>query len=149
MATRSITTVRNRWNSKDEWETLAVIYCHWDGYPSVQGACIYKLLDDMEVINGIPGNPPPKFANGAGRLASQLVTHLQKEGRDPDLMSKLQDSGQEFQYQIDVDADLSIKVTVFNGPMTLFGAGGDECNNEIFSGTVEEFGEFLETEGDE
>lgn len=146
MGTRCITEVRSKWDS-NEWETHAVIYRHWDGYLSEHGTWLYNFLNGMKIVNGIGGDMPPKFANGPGRLAAMIVTQLQIDEYDPDLLPSVSDVGQEYHYRIDVECGAGggdIIVTVFDGPMTAFGFGGENCNNQIFKGTVEEFGKFLE-----
>ena len=146
MGTRSLTVVRSKWDEGD-WEVNAVIYRHWEGYLEGHGQWLFDFLDGMVVINGIPGDPPPKFANGPGRLAAQIVAGLQEDGHSPDLMPSVCDCGQEFHYQIDVPFGMGggeIQLTVFGRPMAVLGLGGSECN-QIFQGTVAEFDEFLST----
>lgn len=147
MSTRSITTVKSRWEGK-EWKTHAVIYRHSDGYLSGHGAFLADFLQGLEVINGIPMNPPPCYANGPGQLAAQLVWCLQMDGADPHLESHTDSTfGQEFHYEILVDFGPDggdVTLVVYDGPVTFFGEGGDECTNEIFRGTVLDFLGFLE-----
>lgn len=144
MSTRSITSIRTQWADDDEWQTCAVIYRHHDGYLSGHGEWLFNFLDGLVVINGIPANPPERFANGAGRLAGQLVARLQKNGHDPNLMGgTIRDCGQEFHYQVDVGPDLAVTVEVFEGPMTAFGIGGEDCTDSVFKGTVAEYGAYL------
>ena len=146
MGTRCITNIRSRWDEEKEWKTHAVIYRHCEGYPESQGRLLFDFLDGLVVINGIPGNPPKRYANGPGRLAAQIVKHMEDEGHSPNLMGAVMDCGQEFHYQIDVDNTKrggDVSVTIFDGPVTFFGGGGGACRNEIFSGSVEELGAFL------
>lgn len=153
MSTRSITTVRSKWTGEKDWETHANIYRHHDGYLEGQGAWLFEFLNGLKIINGIPGNPPPRYANGPGRLAAQLVAALQDDDHSPDLLaSENPNAGQEYHYRIDVEFGPNggtIKVAVFNGPMTFFGSGGEACTNLIFEGTVEEYGQFLKHETEE
>lgn len=151
MGTRSFTTIRSRSNNTVDYSTHAVIYRHWAGYLSGQGRLLFEFLDGLAVINGIPSNPPPRFANGPGRLAAQFVAKMQEEGTDPNLFPAVCDCGQEFHYQVDVDyfTGGGIIVTVFDGPVTAFGAGGEDCTNLIFKGTVAEYGTFLDEKGDD
>ena len=72
MGTRCITNIRSRWDEEKEWKTHAVIYRHCEGYPESQGRLLFDFLDGLVVINGIPGNPPKRYANGPGRLAAQI-----------------------------------------------------------------------------
>ena len=145
MGTRSITEVKSGWNGGAQ-ETNAIIYRHWDGYLSGHGEWLYNFLKDLEVINGIPGNPPPRYANGPGRLAAMMVSELQNDGHNPDLLPDGTDCGQEYHYLVSVNFGRDggmVTVTVFDGPMTFFGHGGEKCKNQIFDGTVEQFGKFL------
>ena len=148
MSTRCITEVRSKWVDSDcEWETNAVIHRHGDGYLDGHGKWLFDLLDGLEVINGIPGNPPQKFVNGPGRLAALIVTELSNDGHDPNLLPNTKPVGQEYHYRIDVIFGMNggdILMTVFNGPMTAFGGGGEKCNNQLFCGNIEEYEKFLE-----
>jgi hypothetical protein len=147
MGTRSITTIRSRWEKRD-WQTHAVIYRHWDGYLGGHGAFLSDFLTGRYVTNGKAADP--MSANGPGRLAAQLVAAMQDAGVDPDLLPTVSDVGQEYHYQIDVQfggpakREFPITITVFDGPMTAFGCGGDECTREIFSGTPEAFAAFVQ-----
>lgn len=149
MGTRCLTVVRSR-QGNDPFEVHAVIYRHWDGYPEGHGKWLLDFLDGMHIVNGIGGGMPAKYARGPGRLAAQLVSKLQQEGHEPGLLPGIASCGQEFQYHVDVTMNWglngdagTIEITVFNGPMTAFGLGGDECTNQIFKGTVSEYAEFL------
>lgn len=147
MGTRSLTTIRSRWSDKDEYQTHAHIYVHWDGYPSGHGANLAEFLDGMTIVNGIGSKMPDRYANGPGRFASQLVAYLQEKGSNPDLMPHtVEECGQEYHYLIDVDNFTGpITVTVFEGPMTAFGFGGADCKNVAFSGAVPEYLAWLQT----
>jgi hypothetical protein len=62
------------------------------------------------------------------------------------MSTSIGECGQEYHYLIDVDFGMNggkILFTVFDGPMTAFGGGGEKCKNQIFQGSVTEFGEFL------
>ncbi len=145
MSTRSITSIRSRWDNQD-WETNTVVYRHSDGYLDGHGKWLYEFLNGLEVVNGIPGAMPSRYANGPGRLAGQLVAKLEKDGHGPDLHTEDVDMGQEFHYQIDVQYGLdggTVTIYVFDGPMTAFGAGGEDCTNQVFKGSVAEYGAFL------
>jgi len=154
VSTRSITTVRSKWtdgeeNEPYEWEIYATIYVHVDGYLSGVGKWLYDFLNGLVVVNGIrvDGNMPGRYANGPGRMAAHLVTAMQMGGMNPNLVPYESTMGQEYHYQINVvygRTGGSVSITVFDGPMTLFGDGGDECTNLIFTGSVMEFGMFLD-----
>lgn len=151
MATRSITTVRSQWVNDgdtitDEWKTNATIYVHWDGYLDGVGRFLHNFLNGLVVVNGISPNMPLRYANGPGRLAAQLIVAMENDGMKPECLRNGSVVGQEYHYQIDVAYGRdggNVLVTVFDGPMTAFGCGGDECTNQIFHGNVEEFGIFL------
>ena len=148
MGTRCITVVRSRWESQD-WTTNAVIYRHWDGYPESHGQWLYDFLDGLAIVNGVGSDTPKKHANGPGRLAAQLVTRLQEDGHDPDILGcDVAEVGQEYEYRINVaygNRGGTIELEVFDGPMTFFGVGGDQCTELLFKGTVEEWGTWLNT----
>lgn len=143
MSTRSLTTVRSRWATDDPWTSNAVIYRHHDGYLEGHGQWVFGFLKGLTVVNGIGSKTPKRYANGAGRLAAQLVARLQEDKHDPELFGVVTECGQEYLYQIDVDEDLTIRVTVFDGPMTAFGMGGEECIHKAFTGTVASYGRYL------
>lgn len=147
MSTRSITSIRSRWDEGD-YRTHAVVYRHRDGYLEGHGRWLHAFLGGLQVVNGIGQDMPKRYANGPGRLASQLVAELQRDGHSPDLIGDVDDVGQEFHYQPDVqygeDGGM-VSVTVFDGPVTFFGLGGEDCTNQIFTGTVAEYGEWLES----
>ncbi len=146
MGTRSITTVTSCWDGQEP-EVNATIYRHWDGYINGgHGEWLADFLADAVVTNG--RQDKPKHFNGPGRLASGIVAALLKYGYDPDLVPAGSVMGQEFEYHIHVDYGMSggqVSIRVFDGPMTFFGSGGEDCNNEIFSGTVTEFQSFVQS----
>jgi hypothetical protein len=147
MGTRSITTIRSSWDEESELETHAVIYRHWDGYLEGHGEWLLEFLQGARVVNGKRGDEGPMTFNGPGRLAAGIVSKLLLDGHEPDLRHEHGDCGQEFEYVVDVQNygqdKAVILVTVFDGPVTAFGMGGEKCNNKIFSGTVEEYAAFL------
>lgn len=147
MGTRCITEVRTRFDARHEFQTVAVIYRHWDGYPTGHGKDLFAFLNGLEIVNGVSvGRPmPQRYANGPDRMAAQLVCHLQEGGHNPALLADCGPCGQEFHYRIDADFE-NVTISVFDGPMTAFGMGGEGCDNLIFRGSVENFGKFLESE---
>ncbi len=139
MSTRGLTIVRSRWN-ESQFENDAVIYRHHDSYPEEHGKTLCDFLQGLELINGIPSDPPGRFANGPGRLAAQLVCHLQSAGHDSSLQLSTDPCGQEFEYYINCDMNrLSISIEVYTGPVMAFGCGGGKCKKQIFTGTVQGF----------
>ena len=74
MGTRSLTVV------KDERDkTLVVMYRQFDGYYEGHGTELADFLSGFKIVNGMRGDEPPKFANGMGCLAAQIVTHFKNE----------------------------------------------------------------------
>jgi hypothetical protein len=146
MGTRSLTVVKRNWE-QGEFEPIATIYRHYDGYPSVQGKLIADFLDGLTLVNGVSGDTPKRHANGPGRLAAQLVCAMADEGVEPSLERHGVVSGQEYEYHLLCHFGFdggTVEVVVFDGPMTAFGCGGDECTNEIFRGTPEAFSEWVD-----
>lgn len=154
MGTRSITTVQSRWDSEGEYKVHATVYRHYDGYLSGHGAWLADFLKMIRVKNGISGDwDKARDVNGPGRLAARLVVDMYDNDLEPDLMPHNTDCGQEYHYQISVEfgvdwegAGAPVSVAVFDGPIVFFGCGGDECTNKIFDGSVEEFGEFVNSQ---
>jgi hypothetical protein len=150
MGTRSITEVKTRWEDK-EFKTNAIIYRHWDGYLLGQGKDLFNFLDGLQVVNGISSNMPKKYANGGGRLAAQLITQMQLDGYDPDLLPNTEPVGQEYHYIVNITQSMdggTIRVIVYDGPITFFGMGGENCTDKIFEGSVDEFGAFIKNQED-
>ncbi len=143
MGARSLTVVQSRWTDGEAYETHAVIYRHLDGYPGGHGADLAKYLRGITVVNGKRLDSPESEINGAGRLASYLVKRLHDDKHGPDLRTSRGPCGQEYEYVVSVEHDLQITVEVFDGPVTAFGAGGENCTNRIFIGTAKEFAEFV------
>ena len=144
MGTRGLTIVQSKWESEEEFKPIATIYRHFDNYVKSHGQDLFDFLDGLILVNGIPPNPPKRFANGAGRLASQVVVYLEKVGAYPDLMEHGAVCGQEYEYYVNCNMrEMSISIVVMDGPITAFGLGGESCNGKIFSGTVKEFGEWV------
>lgn len=150
MGTRSVTVVTHTWEESADVIHDATIYRHWDGYLDGHGQWLADFLEDAVVTNGKIDDGKKNF-NGPGRLASGIVSALVADGHDPDLMEENPVCGQEYEYHIHVkygDKGGEIGVKVLDGPMTMFGGGGEDCTNEVFNGTVEEFGAFVKTAGD-
>jgi hypothetical protein len=75
MGTRSLTVFK-----EDDGTEIVVLYRQMDGYPSGHGDELAALLRDFAIGNGIPVvGRPPKFANGMGCLAAQVVAHFKCE----------------------------------------------------------------------
>lgn len=145
MGTRSVTVLTHSWDIKDDILHNASIYRHWDGYLDGHGQWLADFLTDVEVTNG--KQEGEKLFNGPGRLASGIVHALVEDGHDPDLQEQNIDCGQEYEYHIHTlftDKGGSLTIKVLEGPMTMFGSGGDECTKEIFKGTPIEFSAFIQ-----
>lgn len=147
MGTRCVTVITHNWDG-DEVVHDASIYRHWDGYLDGHGQWLADFLEDAVVTNGaIEGD---KNFNGPGRLASGIVAALVADGHDPDLQGQNIICGQEYEYHIHVKYGANggkLSVRVLDGPMTAFGCGGEDCTNEVFKGTVEEYRDFIKAEG--
>lgn len=132
MGTRSLTRVNKNGSQ------IVCMYRQFDGYPSCHGVELFKFLDGMNIVNGFSGDEPEKSANGAGCLAAQLIANFKEEiGGIYIYPVATKDAGQDYEYIIDVNADLALTVQVI-------GYEGIE-----FSGSVEEFGVFCQTEKEE
>lgn len=150
MGTRCLTEIRSNWEGGD-WETNTVIYRHWDGYPEGHGNTLLGYLANTIVTNGRRMGTPDDGkvrVNGPGRLAAYIVAAMIEDGHDPDIIGSdpVVDIGQEWHYRVNVAFGMdggSVTVDVFSGPVTAFGHGGDECTNLQFSGTVEEYANWV------
>jgi hypothetical protein len=148
MGTRSITVVKSRWHPEDEYTVNATIYRHWDGYPAQHGADLARFLLAAQIGNGRPTDAPSEYCNGAGELASHLVAYLVADDHNPSLAPPGTTMGQEWEYHVIVDeSKMALLVKVYNGPMTAFGLGGEECTDEVFSGTVPEYAAWVVERG--
>lgn len=147
MGTRCLTVVTSDFEGSNPHHH-ATIYRHWDGYPECHGQWLHDFLKGKKIVNGKGQDfDPTTHFNGPGRLASAIVAALIEDDHDPNLMEKGTVCGQEFEYHVHVhhghESNSTLTLTVYSGPMTFFGGGGDNCNNKIFEGTVDEFGEYL------
>jgi hypothetical protein len=73
MGTRSLTYVYEK-------ETpIMCMYRQFDGYPSGHGVELSEFLTQMQIGNGISGEPELfSFANGMGCLAAQMIVNFKK-----------------------------------------------------------------------
>lgn len=149
MGTRSLTIVRSQWEKGDDGienpiEHHGTIYVHWDGYLSGHGRWLADWLDGVVVTNGELGEA--KHYNGPGRLCTGMISDMHVDGKNPDLVKEGSICGQEYEYEIFVDYGMgggTITVIVRDGPVTFFGMGGEDCANEVFRGSVEEYRQFI------
>jgi hypothetical protein len=81
VGTRSLTVfMDDQWGKEVE---LLVMYRQFDGYPEGHGLELAGFLEGIEMVNGIPCGrtvgPQPRYANGMGCLAAQVVGHFKME----------------------------------------------------------------------
>jgi len=101
MGTRSLTYVHDEYEDRP----LVCIYRQFDGYPEEMGEDLRVFLHDRVVGNGIGANCPPKYSNGMGELAAQLVMELKSDNPSGNIYlcpidSEEHDVGQEYVYHI-------------------------------------------------
>lgn len=92
---------------------LVVIYQQYDGYPSDVGNVLAKFLMKVKVGNGIvfrEENEEYLFANGAGCLAAQFISHI-KSGPGGVYIVSPDSEDEEWVYNVYVN-DNNISVTV-------------------------------------
>ncbi len=143
MGTRCLTIVTSKWPDDTKPDHHATIYRHWDGHIDGHGRWLADFLEPAVVTNGRVEKP--HHYNGPGRLAAGIVKAMIDDDSDPDLMPEGTVAGQEFTYHVHVDFDMSggtISVTVFDGPATAFGLGGEKCTNQVFAGSVPDYCKF-------
>ena len=130
MGTRSLTTFNDEWDNKE----IVVLYRQYDGYPQGHGKELFEFLDGTTVGNGINADSPPKFANGMGCLAAQIVSHFKgdKAGDFYLYAPGTRDVGEQYIYSIYfTEKTLMIKISnMYN-------------DDESFDGTIDEFGKWL------
>lgn len=134
MGTRSTVKFYQQSKVQDKVQRKCVLalYQQYDGYPEGVGAQIYELLKDIRMVNGIPGGEDAqlfKMANGIQDLALQYV--LKYKDRVGNLYATTEDDWEEYNYGVIFDWDtntLTITVDTY----------------VPFSGTIEEFGKWIE-----
>ena len=147
MGTRSLTIVKD-----SDGQDLVTLYRQYDGYPTGLGSEIFEQFKEYKIINGLPsGKDHPKIANGMGCLAAQLVAHFCKAlpGNYHLCPTKTRGVGEEFVYVLSLDEIPSddswgkgtgtLNLRIFNGPITAFGSGGEDCTNLIYDGPLDAF----------
>lgn len=126
MGTRSLTFIY------DNDEVFLCMYKQYDGYPSGYGKDLFKFLNGKNLVNGIGENK--LVFNGMGCLAAQLVSEFKDGAGDIYIYpATTKDAGQDFEYHIKSK----------DGVITVDVVG---CNGAEFSGTVSEFGEYIDSE---
>ena len=95
MGTRSVTRVF------DGETQLCAIYRQMDGYPLGMGEDLKSIAGNIRVVNGAMMDDGPDTINGAGRVASRVISELEKLGVGPRLIPiDTEVCGQEYEYHI-------------------------------------------------
>jgi hypothetical protein len=152
MGTRSLTTVYTAGRIP-----LLTIYRQWDGYPEGHGLQMAEFLASGTMTHGITiTNPNQRQFNGAEDLAAQLLCHLKTgENGKPDVgnvyvmplrvvdgkLAPATDCGEDYTYEIEVNAESKITLTCWREGCFMFGAGGqsDGAHEKLFSGLPKSF----------
>ena len=77
MGTRALVVLRSK--HLDNYQIYAILYVHLDGYPKGLGKVLYRMLQDMVIVNGIRFGDTRKVANGIGCLYAQIIMELKHE----------------------------------------------------------------------
>ena len=133
MSTRSITVLED-----DQGAEIVVMYRHFDGYPAGHGAMLQKFLAPFTVHNGITGNEPEPFANGAACLAAQIVAEFKVSLANKQLAGNIylypagtRDCGAEYIYTVrPVDGIIHMKVEGVYDKKTLYEGPARDFNPE-------------------
>jgi len=138
MGTRSLTTFIDD-HTKEE---IVVMYRQYDGYPSGHGRDLTNFLNEMKIVNGIPGGKKlTQLANGISCLAAQVVSHFKNGVGDFYLHAgDTRDYGEEFVYTIYAkDNELKVKVEDAYEDKVLFDGNTDEMDKWLGSDDRPEF----------
>ena len=131
MGTRSLTHVY------DENERLVTMYRQFDGYLSGHGKALHDFLASLTMTNGLPCREAEvRYANGACCLAAQMIAHFKKGPGDIYIMTP-GNHGQDYEYTVNIDEDMNIKVSVSGYEGTL-----------LSDATLDQFLEFIKREDD-
>lgn len=136
MSTRSLTVIVD--TSWDRTKEICVMYQQCDGYPSGHGAELKEFLLGMKIINGIPGDPPKKFANGIPCLAAQLIGHFKRDQAGGYYLhaAGTRNCGEEYTYTVTGAFDEPLELQV------------ESRNGVIYKGSVEGFDPEMEESED-
>ena len=118
MGTRCLTIVED-----EKGRELVVMYRQFDGYYEGHGKELADFLTDFKLVNGMRGHEPPKFANGLGCLAAQIVSHFKNEPGGIYLYpAEARNVGEEYVYVVSGEegGEPTIKVDKFSGPASGF-----------------------------
>ena len=126
MSTRSLTHVLDEDN-----QPLLTVYRQYDGDPEVHGRELFEAFGNTKLINGFnPNQSAPRFANGMGCLAAQIVVSLKTEIGGIYLQPPgSSDLGEDYVYFLKpLNGSLNLVVTtddntpLYDGPLKDFGA---------------------------
>lgn len=120
MGTRSLTIIED-----GKGRALATMYRQFDGYYDGHGKELADFLTGFKLVNGIRGDEPPKFANGLGCLAAQIIAHFKNEPGGIYLYpAGSSNVGEEYVYIVggEVGCEPTIKVDEYSGPASGFDA---------------------------
>lgn len=141
MGTRSVIKFQ------EDGETICAIYQQFDGYIEGVGATLHDFLKDFTIVNGLSAGQPERVANGMGCLAAQFIAE-HKGGSGGFYMTHPEDS-QQYNYCVNYDWE-GEGWKMEPGPLQITVTSGySEDPDPLFQGSVEEFGEFIDTYGDE
>ena len=137
MGTRSLTVMQD-----EDGDEIAVLYRHWDGYPTGHGVALKEFLSDLTVVNGLGGDDAERrVANGADCLAAQIVAHFKEGAGDFYLAAAgTRDIGEEWVYIVR-PIDAGIHLTVQAGCVTAWGLPGTKQQDmpTLYDGLVADF----------
>lgn len=125
MSTRSIVEFQT------DGEPIVSVYQQFDGYPDGVGLELYEFLKDFTIVNGIGLDGNRQIANGMRCLAAQFIAEFKTNAGG--LYIAQLEQREEYNYLVNAPFDTG------NMTVTVLGYDGDE---ELFEGTVEEFGKF-------
>lgn len=127
MSTRSLTILHDNGGVE-----IAVLYRHYDGYPSCHGRELADFLKGFSAItNGIADSREMgKVANGGNCLAAQIISYFKKEVGNFYLYPVgKRDIGEEYTYHVypGVGREIRLKIlkntfVLFDGPVSEFDA---------------------------
>lgn len=137
MSTRSHVNFIER--SKDKETILCSIYHHFDGYiKNGVGESLKDFLASKTLVNGMSGDKT-HLANGIGCLTAQYIASHKDGAGNLYIIEPVKkhmecgDNGIEYCYNVFVDEKENITIEVH------------DCDEVIFSGSLEEYVSFVDT----
>lgn len=133
MGTRSTTHIYN--GDKKELNKLVSIYKQFDGYISGYGKDLFEFLNGFTVLDGYTQDhtkSDKKYANGMDCLGLQLIAHFKNKNKVGGYYLTSSNDSQEYDYHIYL-INNSIMLDVYNDSL-------------IFSGSLQDFGSFIQKE---